>query len=347
LGGHLKATFAFGEGERAVIGPHVGDLDALAAEEGYERVLERLAALHRFEPRRLVLDAHPDYATRRIARRFPLPALEVQHHHAHFAACLAEHGVEGEAIGVVYDGAGDGRDGTIWGGELLVGGIASVARAGHLRPVGLPGGERAIREPWRMALAHLLDAGIEPAPWLAGVDPARVRAVRSILPRAPRTSSVGRLFDAVAHLAGVADAPTYEAQGPMRLEALARDAPGADAPYPFALRDDGVMDPRPLFPALLADRAAGAPPGRVARRFHDALVDVTARAVLALSERRGIRRVALSGGAMLNVELSEGLRRRLSDAGLVVYVHRRVPPNDGGLCLGQLAIAAARPRRTT
>ncbi|HJL17452.1 MAG TPA: carbamoyltransferase HypF [Sandaracinaceae bacterium LLY-WYZ-13_1] len=347
LGGHLKASYALGDGDRAIVGPHVGDLDLLAAEEDYERGLARLSALHGFSAARLVRDLHPDYATRRIADRLGLPSLEVQHHHAHFAACLAEHGVDGEAIGVVFDGAGYGLDGAVWGGELFVGRIATAARVGHLRAVRLPGGERAILEPWRMALAHLVDARVDAAPRLDGrVDPARVRMVRSILGRAPRTTSVGRLFDAVAWLVGLVDAPSHEAQGPMRLEAAARAAGGGSragsTAYRFALDGELVIDPRPIWRPLLGDLDAGVPVPLVARRFHDGLVDVTARTVRALAERHGLSRVALSGGAMLNLELSGGLAARLRDAGLTVYRPRRLPANDGGLCYGQLAIVAAR-----
>ncbi len=349
LGGHVKATFALGRGDEAVLGPHVGDLDDLEAERGYEALLDRLTALLRIAPRRAVIDAHPDYATRRVARRRAAELLEVHHHHAHLASCMAEHGLEGEVLGVIFDGAGLGPDGTIWGGEILAGGYASVARVAHLRPVPLAGGERAILEPWRVVLAYLRDAGIDPTPRLAEIPRAHRDTVEAMIARglrSPLTSSAGRLFDAAAYLAGLVRAPSFEAHGPMWLEAAAARVAATEEGYPmgFEARADGPaeIDPRPLLGALLADVDAGIDAPKIAARFHGGLAAGTARALVHAAERTGLERVVLSGGVFANAIFAEALARAARAAGLAVLEHRRVPPSDGGLAYGQLAICAAR-----
>ncbi|MGE0788280.1 MAG: carbamoyltransferase HypF [Sandaracinaceae bacterium] len=345
LGGHLKAAFAFGREATAVIGPHVGDLDDLDAERSYEDALGRLLALHHIEPARAIVDRHPDYATRRIAERLGVPIHEVWHHHAHLASCMAEHRLDGDVVGAVLDGAGLGPDGTLWGGEILVGGYLGVERAAHLRAIALAGGERAIAEPWRIALAYLLDAGIDPAPHLVDIPHATRRTIETLVrsTTSPRTSSAGRLFDAVAYLTGLVRTPTFEAHGPMWLEAAASRAPDPGDGYPFALdlaRAPIELDARPMLRPLLADVGAGVPIERIAARFHAGLADAIAGAVTYVAAQRGIERLILSGGAFVNVILSRMVRARLPE--LAVYEHRRVPPNDGGLAYGQLAIAAAR-----
>lgn len=349
LGGHVKATFALGRGDEAVLGPHGGDLDDLEAERGYEALLDRMTELLRVAPERAVIDAHPDYATRRVARRRAASRVEVFHHHAHLASCMAEHELEGEVLGVLFDGAGLGPDGTIWGGEVLAGGYAAVARVAHLRPVPLAGGERAILEPWRVVLAYLRDAGVDPTPRLGELDAAKRAAVDAMIARgvrSPPTSSAGRLFDAAAYLTGLVRAPTFEAHGPMWLEAAAARAPATDEGYPMDLevRADGAaeIDPRPLVAALLADVDAGIDAPRVAARFHVGLAAGTARALVHAAERTGLDRVVLSGGVFANAIFAAAVARRARAAGLAVFEHRRVPPNDGGLAYGQLAICAAR-----
>ena len=354
VGGQLKGTFALGRGGQAFLSHHLGDLDHLAALEAFERDIGLYEELFAFAPECIVHDMHPDYAASRYAReraeRFGCGLLAVQHHHAHMASCMAENGLAGPVIGVAFDGAGYGPDDTIWGGEFLVGDYVRFRRAGHLRTVGMPGGDQAIRQPWRMALAHLVDAGIDEPRLRARRAPAEIRAIEQMLQRrfrTPMTSSAGRLFDAVASLAGVADLARYEGQAAIQLEALATRVTNCGS-YPFALAQSSagpdsplVIDTRPLISAVVADVARAVEPAIVARRFHRAMVDIIAETCARMRTSTGLDRVVLSGGVFSNALLTGKTMTRLTADGFRVYRHRLVPPNDGGLCLGQLAIAAA------
>ncbi len=329
---------------------HLGDLDQAEGLRAYRAAIDHYQRLFGVTPTRIVHDAHPDYASTREAQiRATAGAalLPVQHHHAHMASCMAENRLTGPVIGVCFDGGGFGEDGAVWGGELLVGGYAGVRRAGHLAYVSMPGGERAMREPWRMALAHLLAAGVAPPESLATRVPRRaVESVLRILARGvacPPTSSVGRLFDAVACLMGLCDVASFEGQAAMALEALAGPS-NDDGTYPFGVSesDDGLtMDPGPALCRVLADVERGESPGVVARRFHDGLGAAVTEACTRIRGRTGIERVVLSGGVFVNARLSTQTARRLEGARFRVHRHRVVPPNDGGLALGQLAVAAA------
>jgi hydrogenase maturation protein HypF len=361
VGGELKSTFALGDGARALLSHHLGDLEHYAAYVAFTDAIAHYEALHRLTPARLVHDLHPEYASTRYAReraaRDGVPAIAVQHHHAHLAAALAEHGARGPAIGVCFDGAGFGTDGAIWGGEFLVGDAAGFVRAAHLAYVPLVGGERAMREPWRVAVAHLRRAGCELGALGARIDRAALRVVETMRERgvnAPLTSSAGRLFDAAAAIAGACDAMSFEAQAAMRLEALAARAT-PDGEYPFALDDDGgrddddgrplVIDPAPILRALAEDARRGVAPELMARRFHATIAALIAAMCARLAARFGVRDVALTGGVFANAILSSDAAARLARAGLRVLRHRVVPPGDGGLSLGQLAVAAARDRQ--
>jgi hydrogenase maturation protein HypF len=302
-----------------------------------------------------VHDLHSEYASTRYARERVQKTgtwhLAVQHHHAHLASCMAEHGLDGPLIGVIFDGTGLGTDGAVWGGEFLVGDYRGFRRAAHLRYVPMPGGEQAAREPWRMAVAHLLDAGKKPDLVAGRVGARAVSAAGRMIERsfnAPLTSSVGRLFDAVAAMAGVRGRVSYEGQAAIELEWRASEAP-PDGSYPFDLapHDDEPagaafqVDTRPLIAAVAQDVDNKLCPGRVARRFQSTLVDIIARACRRIRERSGLDRVALSGGVFMNALLLAEAVERLGADGFRVYRHHRVPPNDGGLSLGQLAVAAA------
>ncbi|MFN7972530.1 MAG: carbamoyltransferase HypF [Acidobacteriota bacterium] len=346
-GGALRSAFALGEGRRALPGPHVGTIDgplALAAFGDAVAAHERLSGLH---PRVLAHDLHPDDPCAAWARsRAELEggrAIAVQHHHAHVASCMAENGLDEPCIGVAFDGTGYGPDGTVWGGEFLVGGLASVRRAAHLGTVAMPGGDAAVREPWRMALSHLVAAGLPDAP-IPCVDPDARRIVARMIERrvnAPGTSSAGRLFDAVAALAGVRARVAYEAQAAIELEGLGASVTD-DAVYDFELAagDPIVADVGPLVRSLVADlpRAGAA---RAARRFHNTIAAIVGAVCARLRETTGIDAVALSGGVFGNRLLLEGASATLSLGGFRVFRHRLVPPGDGGLALGQLAVAAA------
>jgi hydrogenase maturation protein HypF len=354
LGGHLKTTFALGRERQAILSHHLGDLEYYEAYRAYVDAISHYERLFAFAPEVIAHDLHPDYATSRYAdeRKTPIKRLAVQHHHAHMASCMAEHGLEEPVIGVVFDGAGLGTDKAVWGGEFLIGDYRAYRRAAHLRYVPLPGGEQAIREPWRMALAHLLDSGIAAGSFGDDVPTKAVDAVRRIIKRrftSQNTSSTGRLFDAVAALARVRYRVEYEGQAAMELEWLATDVPPSGS-YPFDIsssmddhpQDTALeIDTRPLITAIAADVRSGLAAAIVARRFHSTLVEVVAQTCKRLRNESGIECVALSGGVFMNALLLNESVSQLTTDGFRVYRHEQVPPNDGGLCLGQLAIAAA------
>lgn len=341
VGGHLKNTFALAAGDGVIVSHHIGDLDELPALEAFERDIALYESLFDFEPEALVHDAHPDYASTRYARtrgeRDELPLVSVQHHHAHVVSCMAEHGLEGAVIGVAFDGTGYGTDGTIWGGEFLAADATGFERVAHLRAVPLPGGDRAAREPWRMALSHAIDAGIDPP---EDANPTVVAMIEKRV-NAPLTSSAGRLFDAVASLIGVRQRTSYEGQAAMELEWLC-DRRLSERGYPFELGSDGAasIDTRPLIHAVLEDRNRGVERDEIARRFHKTLVGTIESVCQRLREARGLGRVVLSGGVFQNALLLESVVPALASRGFEVFRHRLVPPNDGGLSLGQIVVAS-------
>jgi hydrogenase maturation protein HypF len=356
LGGQLKATFALGRGRQAFLSHHAGDLDYYEAFSAFVRDIGLYEELFAVRPEYLVHDLHPEYVTTRHAQersiREGIPLLTAQHHHAHLASCMAEHGLTEPVIGVTFDGTGYGTDGAVWGGEFLVGDYREYRRAAHFRYVGMPGGEQAIREPWRMALAHLLDAGVPDIPVRARLLPTQLQTIERMLQRrfrTPLTSSAGRLFDAVASIAGEADRVSYEGQAAIQLEWLASRVAPAGA-YPVSVEQvtgNGsaepplVIDTRPLITAVAEEASRKVDASLIARRFHSTLVDVIAHVCNRLRETTGLDAVVLSGGVFLNALLTSEVSARLGKDGFRVYRHRLVPPNDGGLSLGQLAIAAA------
>ncbi|HYM67393.1 MAG TPA: carbamoyltransferase HypF, partial [Patescibacteria group bacterium] len=351
-GAELKSTFCLAKGSRAWVGHHIGDLKNWETLRSFRDGIAHFEGLFAVEPEVVAHDLHPDYLSTGYAlQRDGVELVAVQHHHAHLAAVLAEHGERGPAIGAIYDGSGFGDDGTVWGGELLAGGLEHVERVGHLHPVRLPGGDAAAREPWRMACAWLIAAleGEAPMPpTIAGrVPQARWEQVAEMARRgtaSPVTTSAGRLFDAVAALCGVRTTVREEGRAAMELEAVA--APREQGAYPLPLVDGDVLelDARETVRATLRDLAAGVPPALVSARFHNALADATARAVSQLAERRGVQIAVLSGGVFQNRLLLERCANALADSGLRVLIPRRLPPNDGAIAYGQAAVTAARPR---
>ncbi len=353
VGGQLKGVFALGRDRQAFLSHHLGDLDDFAAYQAFQQDVTLYEQLFEIQPQLIVHDMHPDYASTQYARRRAaeegIALLEVQHHHAHLASCLAEHGLSEPAIGVCLDGTGFGPDGAIWGGEFLVGDYAGYTRAAQLRYVRLPGGDQAIREPWRIAVSQLRDAGCDIG--LANVTAAQRSTIERMIERgfnAPFTSSMGRLFDAVAAIVGIRSQVSYEGQAAMELEWLAMQAGDEDA-YPFAVEtatiDTGeetrVVDTRPLIRAVVADATRGTNAARIARRFHTTVVEMIGRVCRLIRADTRLDLVALSGGVFQNSLLTREACRRLERDGFRVYRHRQVPPNDAGLCLGQLAVAAA------
>jgi hydrogenase maturation protein HypF len=354
-GAELKSTFCLAREGRAWVGQHIGDLANWETLRSFREGVAHFEGLFALTPRVAAHDLHPDYLSTGYARERaeqaeaagePLELVGVQHHHAHLAAVLAEHGECGPAVGAIYDGTGYGSDATAWGGELLVGDLAGFERAGHLRPVRLPGGDRAAAEPWRMACAWLAEASGDPRPpmppALEGcVDARRWAAVAEIAAQglaSPTTSSVGRLYDAVAALCGVRSEVSYEGQAAIELEALADPHERGRYEMPF---EDRQLDARPTIAAVLADLTAGAPAASVSARFHNTLAAATASACAELAQAAGLSLVVLAGGVFQNRLLLERVAAGLQTAGLRVLTPERLPANDGAISYGQAAVAAA------
>jgi hydrogenase maturation protein HypF len=352
VGAELKNTFCLARGDRAWVGHHVGDLKNYETLISFREGIEHFERLFALDPAVVAHDLHPDYLSTAYALdREGSKRVGVQHHHAHLAACLAEHGETGPAVGAIFDGAGYGPDGTVWGGELLVGGLADFERRGMLFPVRLPGGDAAVREPWRMACSWLAATGTERPP-----IPARLRervrqsdwdAVCDLLASglsSPPTTSVGRLFDAVAALCGIRAAVNYEGQAAAELEGVSD--PCESGSYPLDVVDSGnvpaILDARETVAAIVADLNRGAAPPVIGARFHRALAEATFTACEREAERADMDLIVLSGGVFQNRLLLERTTALLRGADLRVLFPARLPPNDGGIAYGQVAVAAAR-----
>jgi hydrogenase maturation protein HypF len=379
VGGHMKNTVALSIRNQVFISQHIGDLETPEALNAFESVIADFLKLYEATPAAIAHDLHPEYASTRWARSVkhvsrnetPIPVqptlIPVQHHHAHLAACLAENEIEERALGVIWDGTGYGSDGTIWGGEFLFGDAANYARVAHLRPFRLPGGDMAVKEPRRSAFALLWemygDAILERDD-LAPLRSLRLeerRALAQMLRKnfnAPITTSVGRLFDGIAALVGLQQQVSFEGQAAMAMEFAAdttileaysvdmKDRIGSmwtDTGRSYSLISDSrpsaiELDWQPLVEAVLADLSQGVEKGIIAMRFHNALVD----SIVQVAQRIGEKNVALSGGCFQNRLLTERAADKLTQAGLRVLMHRRVPPNDGCISLGQVVVAAAK-----
>ncbi len=355
-GAELKNTFCLARGTRAWVSHHIGDLENYETLRSFAEGIEHFGALFAVEPEVVVHDLHPEYLSTKYALDLDgVEVVAVQHHHAHLAACLAEHGEidpAHPALGAIFDGTGYGLDGTIWGGELLLGDLRSFHRVGSLLPVALPGGERAIRQPWRMACSWLAAAGDGdgepelPASLAESVDARTWSQVHRLIETgtaAPATTSMGRLFDAVAALAGIRAEINYEGQAAVELESACD--PGESGSYPVALTGGSdtplVIDPRETIRAVAADVRAGTPAGVIARRFHRAIAGATAEACIRMAATHGTEVIVLSGGVFQSRLLLESVWGTLSAAGLRVLVPERLPVNDGGIAYGQAAVAAA------
>jgi len=349
-GGELKSVFGLVRGRDVFLSQHLGDLGDERAYRGWLEAVGHLMRLLDLAPRVVAHDLHPGYRSTAYARMLhDVRLVPVQHHHAHIASCLADNGVEARVIGVSWDGTGYGADGHVWGGEFLLADLDGFERVGSFREVAMPGGEAAVREPWRMAAAFLQAAYGEA---MDGLDLAFMRRLDRTAWRllgraaerglnAPPTSSAGRLFDAVASLLGLRDRVDFEAQAAMELEALSEGEP--DRVYATNLHEEEgrtVVETPDIVRAVVEDILAGTSTEQIGTRFHATMADVIVRTCRRLRVQSGLERVALSGGVFQNVLLLrlavDGLRR----AGFDVYTHRQVPPNDGGLALGQAAIAA-------
>jgi hydrogenase maturation protein HypF len=361
VGGHLKNVFALARGRFVYQSQHLGDLENLTGLEFFRESLDHLMRTFEIEPQAVVHDLHPGYLSTTWAREWAqergLPLIAVQHHHAHIAGCMAEHGLTGEVIGLALDGTGYGTDGTIWGGEVLIAKLGSFERFAHLDYVLMPGGEAAIKEPWRMALSALHAAGfdVESEQMLAllGADQSEARVLKRMIERqinSPMTSSLGRLFDAVASVVRGRRVMDYEAQSAIELEGIAVDEPDRfeQGEYVPELHEAdkksgsvAVIRTGKMWNAVLADIWRGVPASRISARFHAGIAEGFINAAANARIETSINAVALSGGCMHNRRLARLLRSGLEEEGFEVYQHRNVSPGDGGLSYGQAAVAAA------
>ncbi|GAB7102230.1 carbamoyltransferase HypF [Streptomyces phaeofaciens JCM 4814] len=354
VGGDLKNAFCLGTDRRAWLSAHIGDMDDLGTQRAFAHAVGQLESITGVRPQSLAADRHPGYRSARWADRNAAgrPVVRVQHHHAHVAAAMAEHGLDGTrpVIGVAFDGTGHGDDGAVWGGEFLLADYDGFTRFAHLAYVPLPGGDAAVRRPYRMALSHLRAAGLSRSADLActaacPADELQVleRQLERDLHCVP-TSSMGRLFDAVSSLTGVCHRSGYEAQAAVELESAALRAPDDDlGTYAFALHEAEAVvraDAGPVLAAIVDDLRAGVPREVVAARFHRAVTGLVHRVCGLARERHGLDTVALTGGVFANTLLSSACAAVLREDGFTVLRHRLVPPGDGGLALGQLMVAA-------
>jgi hydrogenase maturation protein HypF len=363
-GGHLKNTFCLGKGRQAFLSHHIGDLDNLETFISFCEGIEHYKDLFGIAPQVIAHDLHPEYLATKYALDSDIPCkIGVQHHHAHIASVLAEHGLEGPVIGVAADGTGYGTDGAVWGCEVMVADLQDFQRAAHLAYVPLPGGEQAIRQPWRMTAVYLAqaygDAFLDlDIPFVQQMEQRRWHTLAQMIARSintPPTSSLGRLFDAIAVLLGLTEIGAqpdrenqlYEGQAAIEMEMRSATITSNITSYPFELHagSPAQLHVAPLIRAIVQDIQRGIPAPQIAAKFHYAIAQLLAQACIQTSERTQIRSVALSGGVFQNRLLLEQLTLLLERQGFQVYTNRRVPPNDGGLSLGQLAIAAARMRQ--
>ena len=352
-GAELKSAVCIAEGDRAVLSQHIGDLQNVPTFDSFIHAVTHLSAILEIKPALVACDLHPDYLSTRFAEESGLTCIQVQHHHAHMASCMAENNLDGDVIGIIFDGTGYGPDDTVWGGEFLVGGYDGYRRAAHFRPLPLPGGDAAVREPWRMAMSYLYQATGEAAFALnhpiTRILPQGERALFSQMVsrgiNSPLTSSCGRLFDAVAALLNVRHIVSYDGQGAIELEAVADvDDQSGGYSYTIAIQDDTPLqlDFSPMFAELLNDIDSGVALSVIAGRFHRTIAAAATDVCLRIAGATGLDRVILSGGVFQNRLLSELIYTTLTGKGLNVFTHRLVPPNDGGIALGQAAIAGRR-----
>ena len=351
FGAHQKNTIAISVGPQVFISQHIGDLENEASFSAFQKVIKAFHEMYELNPAAVACDLHPDYVSTRYALARAAGAIPIQHHYAHVLSCMAENHLQGPVLGVAFDGSGFGTDATVWGGEFLRVSDDGFERVAHLKTFKLPGGEKAVREPRRVALAMLYEifgdkAFAMDAPTIRAFTSAELNVLRAMIKRdlnSPRTSSMGRLFDAVASLAGLRQTCSFEGQAAMELEYAAQSA--TEDAYPFEIQDSGslklplVCDWRPLVKAILEDSSTSV--GRIAKKFHNTMAQMVAE----IAQRIGEQKVILTGGCFQNRQLTEACIRTLQEAGFQVYWHQRVPPNDGGISLGQVMGAAAELKR--
>jgi hydrogenase maturation protein HypF len=349
-GAHLKNTFCLGKDHSAFLSQHIGDLENYQTFNSFVDAIEQFKFFFDIEPAVIGHDLHPDYASSRYAAGLDgTVKVGVQHHHAHIASCIAEHGLDGPVIGIAFDGSGYGADGSLWGGEFLIADLAGYTRRAHLRYVSLAGGESAIRQPWRSALSYVRDAlGTNPRavglPAWQAIDSNRVALIERMLDRNVntfQTSSCGRLFDAAASILGLHHAVDFEGQAAMALEAATRE--GIEETYPFQIdgKEPWQIDMRPAIAALVHEALAKIETAVMAAKFHNTLVAVIMELCLRLRKAERLNRVCLSGGTFQNMYLLKRAFSRLGQCGFEVFINSKVPTNDGGISFGQSVVANA------
>ncbi|MCU1310895.1 MAG: (NiFe) hydrogenase maturation protein HypF [Candidatus Angelobacter sp.] len=351
-GAELKNTFCLTKERYAILSQHIGDMENFETLVFFEETLNNLKKLFRVEPKAVTYDLHPDYLSTKFALKMDgLPKIGVQHHHAHIASCMAENGLREKVIGVAFDGTGYGTDGQVWGGEFLVADYTGFERRAHFRYVPMAGGNAAVREPWRMALSHLYDASASHDLDLAiyrEVESKRLSLVENLITRrinTVQTSSCGRLFDAVASIIGLRQETNFEGQAAIELEQIAMN--GVDEAYPFAIDDcePWQIDTRPVIEAIVGDLKRNKPATHISAAFHNTLAEIIVEVCRRIRSRDGIRNVCLSGGTFQNMYLLRRAVAGLRSGGFEVFLHAEIPPNDGGISLGQAVIANERLRR--
>jgi hydrogenase maturation protein HypF len=345
-GAELSNCFCIGKGDRAYLSQHIGDLKNQETFGFFEETLHRFQQLLRIKPLRLATDLHPDYQSTRFAQGLGLEIMGVQHHHAHIASCMAENGLDETVIGVALDGTGYGTDGNIWGSEFLICDYTGFRRAGHFAYMPMPGGDKAAEEPWRMGLSLLYQAFGDQLfrldiPFIQALDKRKAFMLTEAMDKkinCPLTSGAGRLFDAIAAIAGICHYNLFHAEAPMRLESMIN--PEIQDYYDFELGED--ISFLPAVHQLCSDLTGRVTPGIISTRFHNTLTEASLRMVQRMRTESGIYKVVLSGGTFQNKYLFESLENKLLKDNFAVFSHARVPCNDGGLALGQLAVAARR-----
>jgi hydrogenase maturation protein HypF len=353
-GAELKNTVCLTKGNQAFLSQHIGDLENLATYEFFQQTIAHMQRILAVHPELIACDLHPDYLSTRWAQeQTGAPVVAVQHHHAHIASAMAEHRIEGPVIGLACDGTGFGPDGTVWGGEVLAADEGGFERVAHIAYVAMPGSAAAIKEPWRMAVSYLHDAYGDAwpeldLPLLSAAGEGKTRIVREMIVRrvnSPLTSSLGRLFDGVAALAGLRGRVTYEGQAAMELEMAAADETLEAYEFAWEGSDPIRILPAPIIRGIVEDLAGRTPRPIVSARFHNTVVQVFTEVCTRIGRERGLNRIVLSGGVFQNVRLLAGLTLALEARGFEVFSHRRVPTNDGGIALGQAVAAAAQLKK--